>query len=145
MRTTDELVQGLVEVDSGTDLSPFILTANELVTEVCASVLNEAGTAPKYSDTRLELIERWLAAHFYAMFDQGANVASEKAKTVAASYQHQVGLVLKFTRYGQQAMALDTAGGLAALNAKAEKGNAGGISLTYLGTVPPVAEQESED
>jgi hypothetical protein len=95
-------------------LSPFIEAANQLVTDCC----DGAG----YASAKLELIERWLAAHFYAIRDP--RVADERAGAVSASYMHRVGLHLAQTTYGQQAMLLDTAGGLALLNGRVTAGRA---------------------
>jgi hypothetical protein len=113
-RTTAELVAGLVEQDvkSVPDLTPFIATANILVTRVCGS----AG----YSDEEIEMIERWLAAHFYCMRDPRATY--ETARSVAQSLQNKVDLGLATSHYGQQAMILDTKGGLARLNSRIVKG-----------------------
>ena len=113
-RTTAAAVKAIVEVDAtiSVDLAPYIETANALVTEVCG----DAG----YNDSRLELIERWLSAHFYAVRDPRAS--SERAGPVSASYLNQVGLGFAQTREGQQAMLLDTAGGLAKLNKDMELG-----------------------
>jgi hypothetical protein len=111
-RTSAALVAGIIEVDPSIDLTPFIVAANELVTEVCG--------ASGYTEERLELIERWLAAHFYAQRD--ARAQSEKAGSVGADYQSKVDLYLANTHYGQQAMLLDTKGGLASLNRQAALG-----------------------
>jgi len=125
MRTTADQVKAVIEVDTTSvpDLTPFITAANELVTECCA----DAG----YTDARLALIETWLAAHFYAIRDP--RYASENAG-VSASYQYQVGLNLAVTTYGQQAMLLDTVGGLAALSKRAEKGIKKKVGVAWLGT-----------
>lgn len=133
-RTTSTAVGKIIEVDSNTwtDLTPFIDTANELVTEVCAGVLDENGE-PYYTDTRLELIERWLAAHFYAIADPRAG--QEKAGPVSIEYQYKVDLNLNVTTYGQQAMILDSKGGLARLNQQVADGRLrSGPSVTWLGT-----------
>lgn len=113
-RTTAAAVKEIIEVDDtllvgtgGDVLDPFIETANALVTEVCKPL--------GYDDTRLELIERWLSAHFYAIRDPRR--ASEGAGTVQETFQHQLDLNLSVTTYGQQAMMLDTLGGLHALSA----------------------------
>jgi len=127
MRTTAELVGGIIEVDAAIDLAPFILTANELVTEKCDTA--EAD----YSAERLELIERYLAAHFYTVRDPCA--VSEHAGPVGATYQSQVGLFLSTSHYGQQAMLLDTNGGLAALNRDIARPRIKRTaSVTWLGT-----------
>jgi len=125
IRTTPALVAGIIEVDVTIDLDPFIFTASELVTEVCAI----AG----YSIERLELIERWLAAHFYAIRDP--RTTNEKAGSVGASFESKVDLNLALTRYGQQAMVLDTQGGLTALNRSLAGGGSRVASVTWVGTV----------
>lgn len=125
-RTTADNVKGIIEVDEDNipDLSPFIDSANELVTECCGS----AG----YTATRLELIERWLAAHFYAIRDPRA--VSETAGPVSARYQSKVDIGLHVTHYGQHALALDTEGGLAALNRRIQTGQAKpSAGLTWIG------------
>jgi len=106
VRTTDELVEEIIEVDSTISLTPFIAVANELVTELC--------TDSDYSSSRLLLIETWLAAHFYAIRDP--RIESEKAGSVSEKRAIKIGLNLQQTTYGQQAMLLDTSGNLAALN-----------------------------
>lgn len=118
-RTTEELVASILEVDETIDLAPFIEIANELVTEVCASATNSDGTA-YYTNTRLEMIERYLAAHFYAVRDPRAT--SESAGGISASFEGSAGMGLDFTRYGQQVKLLDTAGGLAMLDKKTKDG-----------------------
>ena len=125
-RTTAALVRGIIETDDVTipDLDPFIDTSNTLVTECCAGVA-------AYDAARLELIERWLAAHFYAIRD---NRRSNEQADVSQAFQYKLGLILQVTMYGQQALMLDTAGGLAALSKKMEKGVATNAGLTWLGT-----------
>jgi len=122
-RTTEESVQGIIEHDATISLTPFIEVANALVTELC--------TDDSYDDTRLELIERWLSAHFYAIRDPRAE--SEKAGSVSVKYQSKVELGFDVTHYGQMAMRLDTAGGLAALNVQAKKGGKKTVSATWGG------------
>lgn len=125
MRTTPELVGGIIEVDASISLDPFILPANELVTEVCS----DAG----YTDERLELIERYLSAHFYTLRDP--RPVQERAGPVQEQHQSKVDLFLSTSHYGQMAMILDTAGGLADLNAEIAKGRIKRtLSVTWLGT-----------
>ena len=133
MRTIALAVKKLVEVDETInegDISPFIETANALVEECCATATKGDGT-PYYTDARLELIERWLSAHFYVMRDQA--IASEKAGPVSANYQYDVGKMLQGSRFGQQAITLDTYGGLAALSKSMEEGQTGRPGVTWLG------------
>ena len=123
VRTTSVLVASIIEVDATIGVDPFILTASELVTECCSGV--------GYSSERLELIERWLAAHFYAVRDP--RTTQERAGSVGAAYESKVDLHLDLTRYGQQVLLLDTNGGLAALNRAILSGGRR-VSVTWLGT-----------
>lgn len=123
VRTTSSDVEEILEVDADISLTPFINAANELVTELC--------TDSSYSTSRLAMIETWLAAHLYQMRDQA--VASEKAGSVNVRYQHKIDLNLFQTKYGQTAMMLDTAGNLAQLSRKIERGRAASASVTWPG------------
>ncbi len=128
-RTTSELVAGIIEVDEDIDLTPFIFPSNELVTEICA---------PKgYTPERLELIERYLAAHFYTLRDP--RPVSEGAGSVNTTYQSRVDLFLSTSHYGQMACMLDTAGGLSALNHPRWKRTA---SVLWAGTKNETADSD---
>ena len=129
-RITDDDVKELVDVDDSISLTPFINASNELVTELC--------TDSDYTDTRLAMIEAWLAAHLYLMRDQIA--ASEKAGSVSVSYQYKTGFHFQLTKHGQTAMMLDTAGNLAAFNKRLEEGESASISINWLGE-----DYDSED
>ena len=126
-RTTSTAVSGIIEVDSTISLSPFIEAANALVTECCST--------DDYDSTRLELIERWLSAHFYTVRDMRAE--SEKARTVSEKKQSKVDIGFDTSHYGQMAMRLDTEGGLAALNERIKKGIRSTVQMTWLGTEDP--------
>lgn len=106
VRTTDGAVRKLMDLDDDFDTAPFIEAANSLVNDVC--------TGSGYSDSKLELIERWLSAHMCAILDPPANI--ETADQVTAHYDSKVALGLNLTRWGQQAMRLDTDGNLAGLD-----------------------------
>lgn len=121
-RTTKTLVANIIELDpeavpNDAAMEGFILAANELVTECCAGA---NGPSSSYSDARLELIERWLAAHFYTTRDP--RLASEGAGGISVSYQSTVGFGFDASHYGQMAVRLDTNGGLARLNEDMKKG-----------------------
>lgn len=103
IRTTSVAVEGIIEVDANIPLTPFIETASSLVDDVAA-----ADSPP--NSTRLELIERYLSAHFYTLRDP--RPTSEKAGPVASSYQSKVDLGLNTSHYGQMAISLDPTGTL---------------------------------
>lgn len=131
-RTNSTNVGKIIEVDTSIDLAPFIEVANDLVTECCADALKADGTTAFYSGEQLEQIERWLAAHFYAIRDPRAS--DEKAGTVSQTIESKVDLGLNVTRYGQMALRIDRAGGLAALEAAAKGGGVVTASAVWLGT-----------
>ena len=134
-RTTEAAVEKIVEVDSTIDVEPFIEVANELVTEVCAD--------STYTAARLELIERWLSAHFYSIRDM--KVATEAAGSVSQTFQYAVGLNLNVTVYGQQVLILDTDGSFAALQAQAKSGTMRTVGITWLGKTTTDDEELDED
>lgn len=107
-RTTDALVQEVIEVDTVgvPSLTPFITAAHMMLNSVVPEELRV--------EENLTIAETWLAAHFYAVRDK--QVASEAAGPVSASYQYKVDLNLASTMYGQQAMLLEMTGKLADWN-----------------------------
>lgn len=114
-RTSSSSVQGVLlqDYDSNRspDLSPFIDTANAIVTRAAACATARGITL---SDSELELIERWLAAHCYKMSDQA--VASRNTGKAGGSFQGQTAMYFESTKYGQTAVGLDYSGCLTALN-----------------------------
>jgi hypothetical protein len=127
-RTNEAKIRKIIEVDSTEypegDLQPFIDAASSLVDEKCASVLS-------YTEERLTMIETWLAAHFFAVGSTRAQ--SESAGPVSQSKQTSLGLNLQVTHWGQQAMLLDTEGGLANLNVKTQEGRKSKAGIFWAG------------
>ncbi len=124
MRTTAIAVAKIIKVTTGADLDPFIETANSLVTAICVST--------DLTTAQLELIERWLSAHFYAI--RAPRRIMEKAGDVAQGFKYELDLALNQTTYGQQAMLLDISGALAAYNAQIVKGGPRVATVAWLGT-----------
>lgn len=118
-RTDADAVKGILlddydpapEVGDAVDLSPFIATATVIVSRVatCAAAKDLTLSAEE-----LELIERWLAAHCYAMSDQ--TLASTSTEGASASFHGQTGMRLEATKYGQMATTLDFSGCLTAID-----------------------------
>ena len=115
IRTTDAAVAGIIEVDLTIPLTPFIETGSTLVDDIAAA-------DPSVSSARLELIERYLSAHFYTLRDP--RTTAERAGPVSANYQSSVGSGLKTSHYGQMAITLDPTGTLKNMS---EGKRAGGI------------------
>lgn len=118
-RTTDEAVRGIIELDDDFDTDPFIETANMVVTDNC--------TSSGYSDEKLELIERWVSAHFCCVRDPRTRM--ESVKGITETFEGTSGQKFSSTRYGQQALILDNAGNLKAL----DKGAGGKPTIKHIG------------
>jgi len=124
-RTTDDLVEGIIEVDSDISLTPFIAAANSIVTQCCTDLDTD------YTDEDLQQIETWLAAHFYTVRE--GRVTEERVGPVSERKQSKVDLGFNTSHYGQMAMRLDFYGGLSALNNKILKGSYKTPSVSWLG------------
>lgn len=126
-RTTAQLVQGLLIADYDTknnpDLTPFINTASIMVDTV---VLQGASKGIVLSGTESEMIERWLAAHYYAVNDKPYQ--SKSTEGASASFVGQTAMYLEATLYGQTAMRLDRSGVLNNIGGK-QRNVAGGFWL----------------
>jgi hypothetical protein len=134
-RTTKANIEEIIELDpevvpDDAAMASFITVANELVTECCTG---DAAPTVAYTDERLELIERYLAAHLYTNRDPRAVI--EKVGPVGTTFQSRVDLGFDTSHYGQIAMRIDTNGGLAQLNEDMKKGKPR-VGVTWLGTKP---------
>jgi hypothetical protein len=140
IRTSASAVEAIIEVDSSIPLDPFMETANLLVNRICVPAKNEDGTPYFTDDAELEVIERWLSAHFYAVRDP--RIQFEAVKSLMTRFESKVELNLNNTRYGQQALVLDTSGELAAYNRTLDKGPIKRrVGAHWLG-VPPDSSDE---
>lgn len=102
-RTTPSKVRGIIEgVEEDFDLDPFIETANMLVSAMCAPL--------GYTSSQLEVIERWLAAHFYSC--DHSRLLEEVIGRSREMIEGKVGMGLQLTHHGQQVALLDYLGGL---------------------------------
>ena len=97
--------------DGNPSLGPFIEAATDVVTRVSTCATTRGVTL---SSTTLELVERWLAAHFYLLSDP---VAQEKVTGDAeVVFQGETGKGLEATHYGKNAMVIDHSGCLASMS-----------------------------
>lgn len=122
MRTTATAVRNLAKISEEVDVLPYMEIANELVTEI-------AGCS-KLNDTRLELIERNLAAHYAFMsgITTAASVTSKSIGGASTSFSRTGRSTgLEGSPYGEAARMLDPSGCLLrAIN--------GAPTITWLGT-----------
>lgn len=131
-RTTATLVKGVLGDDYGPredgtepNLDPYIDSATVVVDRVNSCAATKGYTL---STTELEIIERWLAAHMYALSDKPI-IRSVTADS-SATYAGQTGLRLDFTSYGQNAKLLDPSGCLENVDRKKR------ASVVWLGKNP---------
>ena len=129
VRTTGDAVKAILldqyDLSGNPSLTAFILTANVLVDRI------DDLAASCTTDSMLERVECFLAAHFYAHADQ--LVANKSTEGASGSFQGQTGMYFSSTQYGQSAMTLDCTGLLAQLEQQAKNGRqrAGAV---WLGT-----------
>lgn len=115
-RTTAKAVQDILldnyDAENKPSLTRFIEAANVLVTRVaaCAAAKSKTLTAAE-----LELIECWLAAHFYA-YGPDLTYASKSTANKSATFHGKTEMNLDGTPYGQTAKGLDFSGCLAAFD-----------------------------
>lgn len=112
-RTTSAAVQGVLgdDYDGSTSLTPFIDTATAMVDRVATCATSRDRTL---TSAELELIERWLAGHLYAMSDQPYQ--SKTTGRASATFQGRTGMYLEATKYGQTAVNVDYSGCLASIS-----------------------------
>lgn len=121
VRTTTGAVKKILDrhydADRSPDLQPFIETATAIVARVEACAI--AKETPLTS-AELELIERYLSAHFYEHSDPMFTSKS----TAGASGSHQGQFMMGFdsTKYGQTALRIDPSGCLASLDKRQRAG-----------------------
>ena len=127
-RTSQEEVRTIVSTDKDLSIAPFLDAANELVNYVVTQ-----DTAGILTTRMLEQVEKWLAAHFYAIHD--LQYHERETQDAKGKFQGKTEMGLDATLQGQQAMVLDITGTLRKINKK-DKPKA---TMTWLGK--PVSSQ----
>ena len=125
-RTSSTAVESIIDGTPEKTLTPFIDAANLMVTNLCSADTD-------YSANDLEMIERYLAAHFY----QITIVPADSADTgnASESKRSKIDMGLNLTHFGQMAMRFDYNHHLMDNEISLQKGlSAAAISLTWLGS-----------
>lgn len=89
--------------DGITDVEQGIDSASPIVDRVVAQAIADCRGA--LSTAEQEILERWLAAHFYCAVDP--LYQSKNTDSASGQYEGTSAMGLQHTRYGQQAMRLD--------------------------------------
>ena len=100
--THEDLVE-IVDYDETISTSPFIKTAG-----VLRDQLEAADEDSVLSDSDLDEIELYLAAHFYSVRDR--DLSSKKTAGASGTFDGKTGMGLESSLYGQTAKLLDSTG-----------------------------------
>lgn len=112
-RVTEGEVRAIIETDLNATIAPFIEEATALTDYLSTK---DTAQSSVLNDTLLKLIEKNLAAHFYAIYDlQYHQKSTEKA---SGTFQGKTAMGLDSTLWGQKAKTLDISGILARLDSK---------------------------
>jgi hypothetical protein len=136
-RTSEGAVAELLgdDYDGTRSLSPFIDTATLLVNRVATCATQKGQTL---STEELEIIERWLAAHFYTMSDKA--LTQKNTADSGGTFHGQTAMHLDASLYGQTAQGFDISGCLTALTKPQLKQ----VGAFWLGK-PPSSQIDYED
>jgi hypothetical protein len=123
-RTTNALVIAVLGKDYDTnknlDVTPYVAMASNLVDRVVVMANNKgmpySDPNPAIVGSPTEIIERWLAAHFYAVMDKP--YMNKSTQGASAGYGGRLDMGLDFTQYGQQAQMADYSYSLTNINKK---------------------------
>lgn len=117
--TSDDLAE-VIAIDADISAAVAIDTAHYLVEDHCSGY--------GYEEDRLILLEKWLAAHLYAVLSP--QLRSETIGPISESYViGQLGKGFDSTMYGQQALRLDVSRGLSRFDAAVA---AGRVTATFV-------------
>lgn len=116
--TTSGAVESILlnDYDGVSPLHPFIEAAAMLVARLSQCAIDRG--APLSAD-EIEILERWLAAHYYATSDRP--YVAKKTADASATFMVKQGLDLQATPYGQAALTLDSSGCLDSLTSPGKK------------------------
>jgi hypothetical protein len=103
-RVSEDDLRALIDESATTSVQSFLDDAELLVDETLDASLFTPG--------RLNLIEKYLAAHLWAIAREKGGVTLEKAGDATNMYKKYDGEGLSSTRFGQQVLAWDTTGQL---------------------------------
>lgn len=113
-RTTAEALRKLFPHDKvQRDVDHYIADANVMVTEL----LGTSGLSAE----RLEMIERYYAAHLYVLGEQEGGIFEDEigGSSTKMGSTFTLGQGLRLTRFGQQVLGLDTTGAFEAISSQA--------------------------
>ena len=110
----DEIgLRSILKCGEVVDLYVFMQSANVIVDDLLSTSSLSTGV--------LGLIEMYIAAHLYTVTEERGSLAAETVGDATERYHNTYKAGFGSTRFGQQAVVLDSTGILARESAKAEK------------------------
>lgn len=113
------VTQSEVRSMSGLDVSQS--AAVEAAIPVASTLVDEQLASKGLTESTMKSVELLLSCHFALLSAEDGPKSSVRIGEASERYHDIYGPGFKATRFGQQAMVLDTSGTLSALSAKAEK------------------------
>lgn len=147
IRTTEVAVKGILarnyDEARATEVYAFLEAAAIMVDQMVACAADQ-DPAITFTATELEVIERWLAAHFY---QAGPDLGYSSSSTLqaSASYQGKTDEGLRATFYGQMAMRLDKSGCLADIDSDAGDDAGPEVASGFWLGLPPSEQTDYRD
>ena len=128
VRTTASAVQKVIDVDTDIWDDQFIDDASVIVDKV------ESNSGSAYSAAELEFMERYIAAHLYAIRDP--QYVKEKTGRSSATYQRgsTTGVGLDSTQWGQTALSFDHNGDLGTISGSESGAGGTKVQIAWGGT-----------
>lgn len=118
MATTAAAVKNTLGLDydciSNPSLQTYIDTAAAIMSRMIDCATRKGIT---FTVAEKELIQRWLAAHFYVMSDQ--NYKARSTLRASGQFQGETKMYLEASKYGQTAVLIDPSGCLNAIGTRA--------------------------
>lgn len=93
-----------------TNIADDVINRNHIAT--ATTMVDEHLVGVGLSDALLEKIELYLAAHFVALTEEGGSLTRNKLGDADTSYANIYSQGLNSTRFGQQALSIDSSGTL---------------------------------
>lgn len=112
IRTDEEQLRELLDCGATPNLEVFMAIASQTVD----ALLISSGLSAEV----LKLVETFLAAHFYTLTKERGTLASQTMGDATDRFHNVYTKGFGATRFGQQALVLDTSGTLASESAKAD-------------------------
>lgn len=105
IRTTEDEVRAVLDTDPTINVQSYISNASVIVDDIATRATTMSLTV---TSARFKLIETYLAAHLYALFDP--QYQEKETGKASATFQGHTGKGYELTWWGQMAISFDPTG-----------------------------------